>query len=183
MKRASGSVASGPAGSASRARARRLVVTVQSAVRAARPSAAQIKRWAAAAFGGEDRRAGGALEGGALAIRIVDEPESAALNGRYRGLSKSTNVLAFPAELDVPVPPEEPPPIGDLVICAPVLAREAEAQGKSLDAHWAHIVVHGALHLLGYDHEIEADARVMEDREREILGSLGYEDPYSSERQ
>jgi probable rRNA maturation factor len=156
-------------------RERSLVLTVQSAVRGPRPSAAQIKRWAAAAL------TPGAS--GAVAIRIVDEPESAALNGRFRGLSKSTNVLAFPADHDVPGPPDEPPPIGDLVICAPVLAREAEAQGKPLDAHWAHIVIHGALHLLGYDHEAEADARVMEDRERDLLGGFGYEDPYSSERQ
>jgi probable rRNA maturation factor len=154
---------------------RSLVVTVQSAVRGPRPSAAQIKRWATAALRPDAR--------GAVTIRIVDEAESAALNGRYRGLSKPTNVLAFPAELEVPGPPDEPLPIGDLVICLPVLAGEAEAQGKSLDAHWAHIVIHGALHLLGYDHEAEADARVMEDREREILGGFGYEDPYSSERQ
>ena len=152
-----------------------LVVTVQAAGRGPRPSAARIKRWAAAALGAGAR--------GELTVRIVGEEESAALNGRYRGRSKPTNVLAFPADLEVPGPPGEPPPIGDLVICAPVLAREAEAQDKTLEAHWAHIVIHGVLHLAGYDHEAEAQARAMEDREREILAGLGFEDPYLLERQ
>ncbi|HEU4616455.1 MAG TPA: rRNA maturation RNase YbeY [Gammaproteobacteria bacterium] len=134
-----------------------------------------MRRWARAAL---DPGASGDLT-----VRVVDEEESAALNGRYRGRSKPTNVLSFPAARDVPPPPGEPPQIGDLVICAPVLAREAEAHGKTLEAHWAHIVIHGVLHLLGYDHEADAEARVMEDREREILGRLGFEDPYSLERQ
>jgi probable rRNA maturation factor len=146
---------------------------------AARPSAPAIKRWVAAAAGSA---------GGELAVRIVGEAESAALNGRYRGKAGPTNVLSVPAELDgvAGVPPlgaGEPRPFGDLVICAPVLAREAAEQGKTLEAHWAHIVTHGVLHLLGYDHESDAEAEKMESRERELLARFGFEDPYLLERQ
>jgi len=106
---------------------------------------------------------------GELTIRIVEEPESQAFNRDYRGKDKPTNVLSFGGDEGV---------LGDLVICAPVVAREAVEQGKTAREHWAHMVVHGCLHLQGYDHEVEADAQRMEAREIRILKSLGFPDPY-----
>lgn len=134
------------------------------------PEASAIRRWAAAAAGPE--------RGGELTVRIVDDTESAALNERYRKRIGPTNVLAFPA--DIPVLPDdaEPAPLGDLVICAPVVEREAAEQRKTLAAHFAHLVVHGTLHLIGHDHEEEPAATVMEDKEREVLGRFGFDDPY-----
>jgi len=118
-----------------------------------------------------------------LVIRVVDEAESRALNREYRGKDKPTNVLSFPFEAPQGVPAEEIGNyLGDLVICAPVVEREAGEQGKPLAAHWAHMVVHGILHLRGYDHQDEAQAREMEDREREILDGLGIADPYAGSR-
>ena len=111
---------------------------------------------------------------GALTVRIVDEPEGAELNERYRHVQGATNVLAFPAGESVLPPTNELPLVGDLVICAPVLEREARAQRKSLEAYWAHISIHGALHLLGFDHGHDDEARVMEAREIELLESLGF---------
>lgn len=134
------------------------------------PDSAALGRWAEAALTG--RRPG--VE---LCIRIVGEVEAAELNSRYRGKPGATNVLSFPAELPAGVPLKL---LGDLVICAPVVAREAAAQGKALDAHWAHMVVHGCLHLAGYDHEDEAQAAEMEPLETAILAQLGYPDPYES---
>ncbi|HEX5420668.1 MAG TPA: rRNA maturation RNase YbeY [Gammaproteobacteria bacterium] len=155
---------------------RSLRVAVQNASSMERiPPAAAIRRWVAEAAPPEAQ--------GELTVRVVDEAESAELNGRYRGRSGPTNVLSFPADFDLPVPAGERRPLGDLVICAPVVAREAEEQGKGLEAHWAHIVIHGTLHLGGYDHEEEADADVMEGREREILAAFGFEDPYLLEGQ
>ena len=116
---------------------------------------------------------------GAVVVRIVDEAESADLNQRFGGKPGPTNVLAFPAG-DVAVH-DEIPPLGDIVICGPIVAREAAEQGKPVAAHWAHIVVHGCLHLLGYDHIDEADAEIMEAQERKLLAGLGIGDPYSSE--
>jgi probable rRNA maturation factor len=123
-----------------------------------------------------------ALDGitGEVVIRIVDETESAELNERYRNKPGATNVLAFPAG-DMPVPDSEARPLGDVVICAPVVAREANEQGKTPEAHWAHIVMHGCLHLLGFDHEADDDARAMESREAELLAGLGFGDPYQRE--
>ena len=112
-----------------------------------------------------------------LVIRIVDEPESQALNRQYRGIDKPTNVLSFPFEAPPHVPSKH---IGDLVICAPVVEREAAEQGKPLEAHWAHMVVHGVLHLLGYDHQTDADAETMEGLEIAILGRLGFPNPYEA---
>lgn len=112
-----------------------------------------------------------------LCIRIVDADESAALNQRYRGKAGPTNVLSFPCASGVP----ELNLLGDLVICAPVVAGEAQTQGKTEAAHWAHMVVHGVLHLLGYDHIGDHDALIMETRERAILARLGFPDPYSDE--
>ena len=113
-----------------------------------------------------------------LVIRLVDEAESRQLNHDYRGKDRPTNVLSFPFE----APPQVPTPLlGDLVICAPVVAREAQEQGKSQQAHWAHMVIHGLLHLLGYDHLNDEEAQQMESRERELLQQLNYPDPYTEE--
>lgn len=113
-----------------------------------------------------------------LVIRLVDEAESRQLNHDYRGKDRPTNVLSFPFE----APPQVPTPLlGDLVICAPVVAREAEEQGKTQQAHWAHMVIHGLLHLLGYDHMNDEQAQQMESRERELLQQLNYPDPYTEE--
>ncbi|MBU2985253.1 rRNA maturation RNase YbeY [Saccharophagus degradans] len=110
-----------------------------------------------------------------LSVRIVDEDESQALNLHYRGKDKPTNVLSFPCELPDGV---ELPLLGDLVICAQVVAKEALEQGKLLHAHWAHMVVHGTLHLLGYDHIDDGEAEEMEAIEIQVLLELGYPNPY-----
>lgn len=128
------------------------------------PGPATLRRWARLAAGGR---------GGTLGIRVVGSRESRALNGRWRGRDRPTNVLSFPASPDL-----RGRELGDLVVCAPVVAREARAQGKRLAAHWAHMVVHGTLHLLGYDHARAADAKRMEGRERVLLARLGLADPY-----
>jgi len=132
------------------------------------PSKSRFAQWAEAAASELD----GAFE---LSIRIVGRQESGRLNERYRDCHGPTNVLAFPAEL-----PEDLglPLLGDLVICRQVVEREAAEQGKSTEAHWAHMVVHGTLHLLGYDHRTADDAERMEAREMQILAGLGYPDPY-----
>lgn len=117
---------------------------------------------------------------GEVVIRIVGESESARLNQRYRGKHGPTNVLAFPAG-DTMAPGSEPKPLGDIVICGPVVAREADEQQKPLQEHWAHIIIHGCLHLCGYDHELEAEAERMESRERALLSELGIPDPYRGE--
>ncbi|MDK9723570.1 MAG: rRNA maturation RNase YbeY [Sterolibacteriaceae bacterium MAG5] len=105
-------------------------------------------------------------------VRFVEADEGRALNADYRGKDYATNVLSFPYEI-------EPVALGDLAICVPVVLQEAAAQGKTADAHFAHLIVHGMLHLQGYDHETgAADAARMEAREREILARLGYPDPY-----
>jgi probable rRNA maturation factor len=110
-----------------------------------------------------------------VALRVVGPAEGRRLNRDYRGRDYATNVLSFPAGA---LPAVEPRPLGDLVICASVVAREARAQHKSARAHWAHLVVHGVLHLLGHDHEDEAGARRMERREAAVLRALGYPNPY-----
>ncbi len=110
-----------------------------------------------------------------LCVRLVDSEEGRALNARYRGKDCPTNVLSFPAELPVPIPV---PPLGDLVLCAPLVADEAAAQGKPLKHHYAHLTIHGVLHLLGYDHLQAAPAERMEALERQILAGLGIPDPY-----
>ncbi len=110
-----------------------------------------------------------------LTIRLVDREESRRLNSRYCGKDAATNVLSFPAELPEDV---DVPLLGDIVICAPLVAEEADAQGKSLQAHWAHLTLHGILHLLGYDHQQEAETQAMEALEVELLDALGYRNPY-----
>jgi probable rRNA maturation factor len=113
-----------------------------------------------------------------VVIRLVDAPESRRLNLAYRAKDSPTNVLSFPFE----APPGVPSGLlGDLVVCAPVVAQEARIQGKSGLAHWAHMVVHGMLHLQGYDHQNEAQAEQMEGLERSILQRLNFPDPYHEE--
>ena len=147
----------------------RLRLTVQRASRARPlPSPASLARWARAAL---PARARGAAE---ITVRLVDTRESAALNARYRQKQGPTNVLSFEQAL----PPGQSGLAGDLVICAPVVAREARAQGKPVRAHWAHMVVHGILHLRGYDHMDETGAEAMEALEIRLLKRLGFPDPY-----
>lgn len=132
------------------------------------PPPASIERWVKAAIASH-------RDDVELTVRIVDEAESRHLNKSYRGINKPTNVLSFPAELpdhiDIPL-------LGDLVICAPIVAKEAIAQNKSVLSHWAHMVIHGILHLLGYDHINDDDAEKMEDLEIKILASLEIPNPY-----
>ncbi|MFC4528468.1 rRNA maturation RNase YbeY [Dyella halodurans] len=134
------------------------------------PAPASFRRWAEAALRGAKRRK--ATE---LSIRIVDTDEGRTLNREYRGKDYATNVLSFPVELP---PGVTLPLIGDLAICAPVVAREAAEQGKAARDHWAHMTVHGVLHLLGYDHIEDAEAEAMEALETRILAGLGIADPY-----
>ena len=136
------------------------------------PVPEEIQGWVEAALSGRRDR-------GELTVRIVDAPEGAELNKRYRGRAAPTNVLSFPFD---GVPGVELPLLGDIVICAPVVLREAREQDKPQSAHWAHMVVHGLLHLLGYDHEEPGQARVMERLEKDVLGKLGFPDPYGDEK-
>ena len=156
----------------------RLDVSVGYAVpRAGLPSAVSFRKWIAAALAHRIREAD-------LAVRIVGAREGRALNRHYRGKDYATNVLSFPAELDegIKLPKGVTMPLlGDLVLCAPVVAREAREQKKPLSAHFAHLTVHGALHLLGWDHDNDTDAGCMERLEREILAGLGVADPYRDE--
>ena len=146
------------------------VAVSYAAPRAGVPASTSFRKWVAAALKGRIREAD-------LAIRIVDEREGQALNRHYRGKDYATNVLSFPAELPEGV---KLPLLGDLVICAPVVAREAAEQGKPVAAHYAHLTVHGVLHLLGWDHEHDKDAEAMEQLEREVLAELGLPDPYAA---
>ena len=147
------------------------------------PHPRALKRWAESALSSKPvtstlRRP---LRAGAgLTIRVVGAAESRKLNHAWRGKDKPTNVLSFPSGLQdgTGKQTDEPFPLGDLVICAPVVAREAREQSKSVQAHWAHMVVHGVLHLLGYDHEVDKDADIMEAREVTLLANLGYLNPY-----
>ena len=132
------------------------------------PSPARISSWVEAAVADS-------IESCEICVRIVGQREGRRLNERFRGRSTATNVLAFAA--DLPAGPDLPL-MGDLVICRPVVEREAAEQGKMVEAHWAHMVVHGTLHLLGYDHGTEQEAERMEAREVQILAALGYPDPY-----
>ena len=132
------------------------------------PSDADFRAWAEEVL--RERR-----EQAELLIRIVDAGEMARLNRDYRKKDGPTNVLSFPFQTPAPVASDL---LGDLVICAPVVRRESLDQGKAERAHWAHLTVHGILHLLGYDHQEAADARTMEDLETAILGRLGFPPPY-----
>jgi probable rRNA maturation factor len=132
------------------------------------PTAADFEKWLGVALQ--------ELPAAILTIRIVDEAESADLNQRYRQKVGATNVLSFPADLPDEI---DLPLLGDLVICAPLVQAEARLQGKPLDAHWAHLVIHGSLHLLGYDHIETAEAEEMESLEIRLLQQLGLPDPYA----
>lgn len=117
-----------------------------------------------------------------LTIRIVDENESQALNHQYRGKEKPTNVLSFPSEVPAYITEEmDFPLLGDLVICAQVVNRESVEQNKSFEAHWAHMLLHGCLHLLGYDHIEDEEAQEMESLEIEILQKMGFTNPYNDQ--
>lgn len=117
----------------------------------------------------------GRMDEAEMTLRIVDEDEISHLNQTYRGKQGPTNVLSFPFE---PPPGVELPLLGDVIICKAVVEREAAAQGKPLEAHWAHMVIHGVLHLLGYDHIEEVEAEAMEALEITLLNDLGYDNPY-----
>ncbi len=132
------------------------------------PGPQRLRHWARAGLQG-------AGASGGLVIRVVDESESRELNRDFRGVDRPTNVLSFPFEGPPGVPSEH---LGDIVICAPVVEKEALEQGKPAQAHWAHMVVHGVLHLVGFDHHGEAEAREMESLETAILAGLGLADPY-----
>jgi probable rRNA maturation factor len=140
-------------------------VELRKRVRAWSPSRSTLAAWACAALGPR-------AAGREIAVSVVGPAASRKLNARYRGRDHATNVLSFPAAAMPGAP------LGDLVICPQVLRTEARDQHKSLRAHWAHLVVHGALHLVGYDHERDADARRMERREIAVLRRLGFPNPY-----
>ena len=133
------------------------------------PTATQVQRWAEAALLSKEQ------DSVSLSVRVVDEQEITDLNQRYRSRSGATNVLSFPFEDPPGVESDE---LGDVVVCAPVVEREAHEQGKTTEEHWAHIVVHGILHLCGYDHIEDSDAEEMENEETRILTGLGFPAPY-----
>ncbi|WP_139558627.1 rRNA maturation RNase YbeY [Methylotetracoccus oryzae] len=130
------------------------------------PSREDFQRWSEQAVAQADAE---------LVIRVVDRDESADLNSRYRGKAGATNVLSFPFTVPAGVVTEL---LGDLVLCAPLVEEEAAAQGKTMEAHWAHLTIHGVLHLQGYDHQSPDEAEIMEAKEVAILAQLGYPNPY-----
>jgi probable rRNA maturation factor len=139
------------------------LITIQRASRASHiPPDRKLRAWASAVLPARSE----------VTVRYVGPTEGRRLNREFRGKDYATNVLSFPYEAG------RGGPRGDIVICAPVVAREAREQGKSAEAHHAHLLVHGLLHLQGYDHEREADAARMERRERAVLAKLGFPDPY-----
>jgi probable rRNA maturation factor len=150
----------------------KLHVDVQTASTETVPTEEEIRRWIAATVTGRATQ-----EQVEVSVRLVDSDEMAKLNETYRGRTGTTNVLSFPAglpgELGIPL-------LGDIVICAPVVRVEAAQQGKSASAHWAHMTVHGTLHLMGYDHTNEKEAEVMEALETVILSELNFSCPYES---
>jgi probable rRNA maturation factor len=149
----------------------KLHVDIQTACRQPVPAEEDLRRWIAAALHGRATQ-----EQVEVSVRLVDSEEMAQLNETYRGKTGATNVLSFPAglpaELAIPL-------LGDIVICAPVVRAEAAQQGKTEQAHWAHMTVHGTLHLLGFDHIEEEEAAIMEALESTILSELNYACPYA----
>ncbi len=133
------------------------------------PALVDLERWISVALQSQK------LEEAEVSVYIVDEDESQELNAQYRGRDYPTNVLSFPADIAEEV---GVPLLGDLVICAPVVEREAQAQGKTLQAHWAHMLIHGTLHLVGFDHIDDDEAETMETLETQIVTGLGYPAPY-----
>lgn len=149
-------------------------VEVRRRVRTWAPPRSDLTVWASTALGRQ-------AVGREIGVSVVGPAESRRLNAQFRGKDKPTNVLSFPvADLPAPGAGDEPLPLGDLVICPQVLRTEAREQKKTLRAHWAHLVVHGALHLIGYDHLHDADADRMERREIAVLRRLGFANPYRS---
>lgn len=150
-----------------------LAVAVQAAMRRGVPAARRLTAWARLATGARGR-------GAELVVRVVGLAEARKLNAAWRGKDYATNVLSFPPVLSGArhVARVWPRPLGDIVLCAPVVVREAREQHKPLEAHWAHLVIHGVLHLLGYDHVNDRDAERMERRERRLLAECGWSDPY-----
>ena len=150
----------------------KLHVDVQNASTETVPTEEEIRKWIATAVTGRATQ-----EQVEVSVRLVDSDEMTKLNESFRGKTGTTNVLSFPAnlpgELDIPL-------LGDIVICAPVVRAEAAQQGKSPSAHWAHMTVHGTLHLMGYDHINEEEAATMEALETAILGELNYRCPYEA---
>jgi len=145
------------------------VIEIQLATNeAALPDNEQITLWANTALGNTNIPS-------ELSIRIVDETEGAQLNEKWRNINGPTNVLSFPAQVADEIRPKM---LGDIVICAPVVIKEAAEQGKVLDSHWAHMIIHGTLHLLGYDHIEGQQARIMESLEIDILNKLDIDNPY-----
>jgi probable rRNA maturation factor len=148
----------------------RLTLSVQFGVPATGlPARTTLRRWVAAAL---ERDAG-------VTLRFVGEAEGRRLNRQFRGKGQATNVLTFVYDGDVHDAPRDAPLAGDIVICVPIVRREAKAAGRSLRAHCAHLVVHGVLHLQGYDHQRDDDAEAMERRETDLLRRLRYRDPYA----
>ena len=145
---------------------------LQIASEGAAPSLAQLQLWCSKGLSPR-------CADSELTIRLVDDAEARELNNTWRHKDYATNVLSFPA--DIPDGLLDIPLLGDLVICVAVVEHEAAEQGKELAAHWAHLVIHGCLHLLGYDHIDDDEATEMEDLERKLLAELGYADPYQSE--
>ena len=149
----------------------KLVVEVDSASSEPTPEEDDLRSWIRAALVNRQLDT-------EISVRLVDIEEMSELNQRFRSKAGPTNVLSFPADIPAEL---NHPLLGDIVICAPVVRREAAEQNKSEDAHWAHMTVHGTLHLLGYDHLVEAEAQAMEAMETDILASLNLPCPYSSD--
>lgn len=148
------------------------LITIQRAVpKNEMPTTTQLKKWAKEVL----KRKTPDIE---MTIRVVDTQEMTELNTHYRHKTGPTNVLSFPYDMSTDLIEDEFPLLGDIVICAAVVRQEAQDQKKSITAHWAHMVIHGTLHLLGYDHEIPADADKMESLEITILKELGFPNPY-----
>lgn len=133
-----------------------------------RPKPSQLKAWINQTLKKKNTQ-------GTVAVKIVDEAEMTALNTQYRNKAKPTNVLSFPCLLPTAI---RGTILGDIILCAPIVEKEALEQNTPILAHWAHLTIHGVLHLLGHDHEIETDAILMENLETEILHELGFNDPY-----
>jgi probable rRNA maturation factor len=142
------------------------------------PPDSHIQDWVTRALDAAGKTGRGAAE---VSVRLVDTEEMQTLNSDYRAKDKVTNVLSFPAGEIAGLPGDALTALGDIVICAAVVSEEAAAQGKAVGDHWAHLLVHGTLHLLGYDHESDAEAVEMEDLEAQILAAGGLADPYSNE--
>ena len=165
MKRAKAATHAAPRKTSGRLRRGNVELTVQYATRARPlPSERNIRKWVEAALRADAR----------LTVRLVGTPEGRALNRQYRGRDYATNVLTF-------VHAGRPPYDGDLALCAPVVSREAREQRKDVMAHYAHLTVHGVLHLQGYEHERDSDAIAMEKLEKRILKRLGFSDPYATQ--